>query len=301
MFYKKNLNPKYIKIYLFIFFLLLFFAFHFNLKAFYLTTIRKNSPILIKHNELLNSSEYINYLFLGNSIVNNNINTTYLKDSYDFSSKDDNYLLMYYKMQWWLNNKNKPDIVFLPLNIDSFVTDTNLRNLENTYYWDLYINKGNMFLNSFTTLNGKSVHSTFSDTLHLFFSYRNIFNLNTLSNINTKKQNNIPLNSSLLDKKQLHYFKKIINLNNDNSIKTVFIKYPISKNHKSDLISLYSPSILRDYEKNIDKLITSCIQDCTILDYRFKYSLDNLYFKDYYYLNNEGIEIFSKELLNFIK
>ena len=299
-------------------FVSIFIAFAIIFQIAYVKIIFPKGDNGYKELQLSNINYDINYLFIGDSHIQNAVNPEYFTNSYNFSANNENYIQTYFKLKAVINKLNaKPEIVVLPIDISSFSSfrTNRFKNVSRLItfsdWYDVYKQTGNTtyifryFIEKLFVVGGnyqKIVKYFISLAQNSFFKYikgykpRNGF-LTRTNNINKicNRQASIYLkNYDYFDSILIHYFKNILTICENNNIQVVLLKMPLSKEYVR-VCRQYVP--IEDYYSNINS-ITNEFNNIITLDYQDVYWNHNEYFRNPDHMNSTGAEIFSQLLSN---
>lgn len=263
-------------------------------------------------------------LILGDSHIANGLNTTILKDSFNYASVSETYVQTYYKLKSLLKRDDQNiELVILQFDLHTFFDKYNKD--QNLYFWSRFIDPFEI----------KTIYNwTWSETIFykiktIFFSY-----VSGLMNISENLQRKGDTGSKLIDgfqplykklnlkrpkeiflkqrvhqhflkhgkpiaKVNLSYFFKILDLLQQNNIEVALISMPLSKEYyayaKNYLAFKDFKKLLDITRKNFPNLKQYYNYRMSFLDSPEFYEKDSL-FNDYDHLNINGTIKLGKNL-----
>ena len=259
-------------------------------------------------------------LILGNSHSRDDINPTFLPNSYVLALPSESYMNSYYKLKTIKNNNNNIETVILSYDSVSF-SSKNTYNVKPINYWKKYIDFGevfiiskgkmptlkymvmaafpyiNMFDSTFQFHHNKNLNHNKGQWTLLYFDFSTVMNKNKEA-ISLRRVNNHFKGQEIIDPVKVIYFEKILNFSQEKNISVVLIKFPITEIHYNTEKE-YIPNI-EEFYSEFDGIINK-YENVYILDY-IKYFFENeSLFKDVDHLNPEGSTIFAKEIYKDLK
>ena len=271
-----------------------------------------------KYTQFQECKKNIKILVLGDSHTDAGINPMHINNSFNDASAGESYFQTYYKLKTYLDEGLKLEVIILPFDLHSF-SSFRADRIKQQWYWSRYVNylelsKNNKNIKVLDTLNlelqsffpviNKGQHIT-----ELFFmkskkndiikgyearngNYSKLKNKYhwALSRVNSQLKNQVFIDESLVK-----YFKKILELSEENNISVVLIKYPLSIEYFT-AIKEFIPDTEKYYQ-DIKKMIMG-YKDIFLLDYQKLFFGQDSLFSDSDHLNNIGAIIFTKQVNN---
>lgn len=263
--------------------------------------------------QLFDLRNEIQILFLGDSHILLGIDPAQIENSFNYASGGENYIQTYYKLDNLIKKGFIPEIAILPIDLHSFSSFRSVR-FDNEWYWRKFINFYklayqerklsllNNEINGIFSFKGKGLQLLkpvdFSKLSEIQRGY-------TPSEANfSKAENRLKVAAErvkshlegcdAIDGSLLLYFYKILDLAEEQNIKVVLIKYPLTEEYYSS-VKKYIPNEEEYYRSALSQI--NNYNNIYIFDYQLLYSNRPELFKDSDHLNSAGAAEFSK-LLN---
>ncbi len=270
-----------------------------------------------KKEELLFKNKNFNILILGDSHPAYGLNPEYLSNSINLAVPSESYILNYFKLKKILNGTNNISVVILPIDIHSF-TSYRKNQVSDIYYWKNYISNDELInltdyniirieINKYLPIigNGEDIitYLFFQGNINIknngwLYENKSLTNLNYKDKIKTAKSRiklQIPNKDNLFNKTQLLYFKKIIDITNNNNITLIFIKFPVSKYY---LDSLNESNIsINKFYSDLNLTINN-YNNVKIVNFQNIFIMNDSYFFNNDHLNYKGANYISKMINN---
>jgi hypothetical protein len=287
----------------------------------YKNVVMGGTPVMRTQKQIEKFNYKIDYLIIGDSHPQHGLDTRILKNSFNFSTAAESYILSYYKLKYMLDN-NLKDIQSIILNIDlhSFTTRRSNRiPIPFNYYYSKYIDylevgkrKRKMlpYLNEYIKGTFFSFMGCWKDiymaiegkekNISLFNGYVPAHSKflkkdpHRITKVRTRYQFS---KTKYFDKDLAFYFEKILDLSDTKGIKILLIKMPISELYYDYVIKYFDPDEL--YHK-IDKIIESR-KNIMLLDLQKFFFNKPHFFRDCDHLNELGAHNCTKRVVRFLK
>ena len=247
-----------------------------------------------------NYKDTLKYLLLGDSHIQNAIDPRILKNSFNYSSANENYIQTYYKLKSVVEDKNKiPEYIVLPIDVSSFSGFRSDRFKYDAYwtrymdYFELkkvkddwsYITKwlsGKFFSyagNYETIFRYWIVSRNSLGELHFGFKarYEKLANREDKSEFSERRAKLYIDKENYFDKDLSLYFQKILDYCENKSIKVILIRLPVDE-HYYEFVATMMP--IENYYEKIDEIISKY----KIIQYNIDYH--NLFFGKLEFLRN---------------
>ncbi len=272
--------------------------------------------------QFLEYKDTLKYLAMGNS--HNCVNTYILPHSFNYGSPSENYIQSFYKLKHVIETTGKkPEYLLLQSDLSSYGTKISNR-YEYNSYWIKYIDyielarvkqersivfkwlEGKLFsyagnyrdIQLFIVYRLKMKNLVMYNGYRPHRDYRNFANDQNKQKSAWNKAQLILTNNSYFDPSIKYYFNKILDLCQQNNIKVVLVRYPLSKEFDTE-------------ERKIvpaDKLVTEIEEIASrysvyrgTLDYRNIFYDHPEYFFDPDHLNVKGSDLFTERLKEDLK
>ena len=304
-----------------IFFLLVFFSIVLVLNKMHLKYTLENQPLLRKeamYQEYIVSlpKKEINYAFFGDSKTDYAINPEYIKSSYNFSSREENYVKTYFKFKKIIEiDKIKINNAIFEIDMHTFSTNWAM---ENNLFDELYYYSKFTPISEISSIKKESMPSVWIEATFPSFGrgvdFKHIWQKPDLTEIHlgwTKNTDNLSTPDKNKDTVATYndhfggaerispvtfdYFGKSLKLAKENAINIFLIMYPISPEYDKELTK---HGITRDeyYQAIFDKTTSILGKDFVVLDYHDLFWNQEEYLADTSHLNYIGAEVFSKKV-----
>ena len=307
-------------------FALIFICIIFILNSIYINTIEKNKLEIRKklewqeHKKTL-SDTTLDCAFWGDSHTMSGLNPEYIKNSFNFGNDGENYIETYFKIKNLIEKEN--------IKVKSFILEIDTHTFSNTLLTDNRLfnqldYKDYMSLEDFASLTEKN-HLTIlleseikiigagTEIINYFIKGPNSkilksgwqkntkdFSENKDSTLTAKKYSrHFEKDPILIENNIFNYFQKTLEIANENQIKIVFIKYPVSYEYDNELKKHDLPR--DDYYKDLFARIDETTTNYTVLDYYDLFFKHPEYLNDSDHLNYIGSEILSRKVANDLK
>jgi hypothetical protein len=267
-----------------------------------------------KDREFYRLQEDFKYLLLGDSHFQNGVNPMILGNAYNFSSANENIIQSYYKLKYIIEKSDKElDYILLPLDLSTF---NSIRSDRFKYhaYWIKYINYYELARHKkdkslfFTGLFARymSYAGNYETFYRYFFSegkgrsqlilgYRpkhGDFKSKKARKDITQLHEELYQSKHWLDDDLISYFKRIMDLCENNSLKLVLVKMPVSKQHHEKISKVVD---MENYHQKINQILADK-KDVYVLDYQTLFFEHDNYFNNPDHLNARGADKFSAQL-----
>lgn len=254
----------------------------------------------------------IEILFMGDSHPANAVNTSYFENGFNFAGLSESYDQTYYKFRKAVKDNPNLKIVVLPLELYSF-SDYRANKYVYVWYWLKYLgyedlskitkkSKLNLYMASKIPVlgNGIELYRLFGekDTTSIINGWHmNTGNWSSVDNKNQVASERIKIqfkDKYSVDALLFYYFLKIITLAEENNIKVVIVKYPLSPEYIEEIEK--TPFNIESYYRTVNNFVSKN-ENVMTLDYHDFYTDEKL-FANQDHLNVYGANVFSKELKN---
>ena len=260
-------------------------------------------------------------IFFGNSRVTEAVDFEQLPCTFNYTSGAESIWCYYYRLKYILENSpNSISNVVIPAEQGQFYFNDSKLFLE-ANYWNTYVDFNELAeltgkKRKYYSLQAKSLLVPYANTFSYFFSSLDIrrrktnqegkvdfsFKKKSFLNYSKAQQDSLRLgainfilkNSNDLDLGTV-YLVKLIQLCRENNVELLFVKYPITKDLRSNLEKISKEKKVL----NTDSIIHS--NNCALLDYSELFDDNQNYFFDAHHLNGEGRAIITEKLSDFIK
>jgi hypothetical protein len=260
----------------------------------------------------------LKYLAMGNS--HNCINTHMLPQSFNYGSPSENYIQSYYKLKHILERTGKkPQYLLLQADLSSF-TSKSADRYEYNSYWIKYLDyvelakvkkqrgvlfkwlEGKFFsyAGNYKDIQLSIVYRIKMKTLEMYNGYRphrdyhNFANEKNRQRSAWEKAQHILTNDSYFDPAIRYYFDNILSLCQENNIKVILIRYPLSKEFSFEERRIIPADILTN---EVEKIAHKYSVYCGTLDYHDIFFDHPEYFFDPDHLNVRGSDLFSEKFV----
>jgi hypothetical protein len=300
----------------FIFFILLLTV-NFFLDNLYKSTITAASIEGRKDNQFDNYNDTLKYLLLGDSHIQNAIDPRILKNSFNYSSANENYIQTYYKLKTIVKKKNKtPECIVLPIDISSFSGFRSDRFKYDAYwirfmdYFELKKEKNNWdFISKWLSGSFFSYAGNYETIFRYILVSRNTLGelhfgykarYEKLSEKNDKfefseRRAKLYLDSTnYFDRDLSLYFQNILSFCNSNNIEVILIRLPIDE-HYYKIAGKLIP--INKYYEKIDAIISEHKNICYKIDYHNLFFGKQEFLRNPDHVNFKGAPIVSQMLL----
>jgi len=247
----------------------------------------------------------INYLFLGDSHTRDAVNPRYIDNSYNLGCASENYIKTYFKLKKAIKQDEiKIKNVILEIDLHTLYYTANAEDVKFNFS---YKNENNMALPSiiFNKLflfigHGNELFYLYNHDIkteiYLGYTLRKInFANNNMQRI-AKQKCYKHFNGKYIQKNNMFYLLKTIQLAINNNIEINFIEYPISKAYDQETKNLRINRV--EYYKNIFNEIDKafpCLKYKQFDYYDIFFNYDE-YFSNSDHLNYKGAEVLSKQI-----
>ena len=298
-----------------VFFLLVFITINFIAVYAFKKVVVNKTLLMKKEEQFKDYSDTLKYLCLGDSRIQNAVDTRILDNCFNFSSANESYIQTYYKLKKLIEEGYKPQVVILPIDQTSF-SEKYAGRFKYNYYWIKYIDffevarRNRDWQTAFKYVQGK------------FFpyvgEYKLVNNFLTKGNKNTAdymingfkprykdfaNDSNPFLTGQLKARLYLKegtywneivvsYFKDLLRIANENNIKVYILKMPMTKGYLEGIKEFVKDD---DFYKKLNLLLAE-YDHVTLLDYEKVFINDNSCFWNPDHLNYKGSQLFSKQL-----
>ncbi len=263
----------------------------------------------------LNNDE-ISFLFLGDSHTKCDFNPAFVNNSFNFANDGENYIETFYRLQKILyKDKIKVDNIVLEIDLHSFsewfrtkdkpfnevplyseyLPLVKIARLREDSLIDIVSKRYFPFIGSGKDFIEILLNPTITP---IYKGWKNNTGNFNLQDKDKTAYNQFLLhfgssNSSLIDNTSFKYFTKILKLAQQEKIKVIFIKYPISKEYESVIQKegICKEEYYRKIFQGVNKILKG---EYILLDYSSIFFNNSRYFADSDHLNYIGAERLSK-------
>lgn len=312
-------------------FILIFICIIFILNSIYINAIGKNKLQIRKklewqeHKKTLDNAT-LDYAFWGDSHTTSGLNPEYIKNSFNFGNPGENYVETYFKIKSLIEKDNIKVKSFI-LELDTHTFSKILLIAGNGSLFNQLNYKDFMSSKDFASLSEKSrltilfeeeikeieIIGAGTEIINYLIGKQNLkvsklgwqkntkdFSENKDSTLTAKKYSrHFEKDPILIEDKIFDYFQKILEIANENQIKIVFIKYPVSNEYDNELKRNNLPR--DDYYKELFARIDETTTDYVVLDYYDLFFEHSEYLNDSDHLNYIGSEILSRKVADDLK
>jgi hypothetical protein len=298
-----------------VFFLLVFTAI--NVLAVYVfKKIIVEKTLLMKKEQQFNEyNDTLKYLCLGDSRIQNAVDTRILENCFNFSTANESYIQTYYKLKKLIEEDYKPKAILLPIDQTSF-SEKYASRFKYNYYWVSYIDffevaeRKKDWQTAFKYVQGK--YFPYAGEYKLVNNYLTKGNKDIAENmINGFKprhkdfanDSNLFLTGQLKARLYLKegtywnevvvsYFKDLLSIAKENNIEVVVLKMPMTKGYLDGAKEFVKND---DFYNRLSELLSE-YKNVTLLDYEKVFINDNSCFWNPDHLNYKGSQLFTKQL-----
>ena len=261
------------------------------------------------------------FLLIGDSHVQNSMNPQIFKNTFNYSSLNENYIQTFYKLKYIIVNKiNVPEKIILPIDLSSF-TYFRAERFKYDPYWIKYVdyfevdsvrsdndNNNNKFIKKWIGARFFSYAGQFDFFTKLLYTKETTYKDDYLgykpryADYSKKKditriiENRVKLyfpDERIFDEDMAFYFEKILKICSKNNIEVILIKMPLTKEYYEKVGERFD---LADYYNKINLIARKYDNVSTISEYQTFYFNHPEYFRNPDHMNHKGATEFSKVL-----